>query len=344
MIQSNFGNMGSFEVLVREGNRLRHYWRNNEISSHPWTRGALFGSDIDSAPAMIQSSFGNMGNFEVVVKEGEQLRHYWRNNDASGLPWNRGVLFGSNVDSAPAMIQSNFGNMGNFEVVVKEGEQLRHYWRNNDASGLPWNSGVLFGSNVDSAPAMIQSNYGNMGNFEVVVKEGEQLRHYWRNNDISSHPWNRGALFSDHITLEPSLIQSGFGNMGNFEVVTKRGNCFVHFWRNNDSGSGWSDEKQTHVEVRLVILQQRRRKLGSWGRFQTSETGKLQLPAQGSTIAFHGVLELLMNGYGQAAPLLHLTLFMPLMVGRRLLMGTVNARSEKSHYGLILMGARMDHE
>ena len=98
---------------------------------------------------LIQGNFGQKGNFELVVREGDKLRHYWRNNDASGLPWNKGALFGDGVDSTPAMIQGNFGQKGNFELVVREGERIRHYWRNNDASGLPWNKGALFGDGVD---------------------------------------------------------------------------------------------------------------------------------------------------------------------------------------------------
>jgi hypothetical protein len=145
----------------------------------------------------IQSNFGTKGNFEVVVREGDKLRHYWRNNDAAGTPWTAGPLFGANVDSAPALIQSNFGTKGNFEVAVREGTQLRHYWRNNDAAGTPWTAGPLFGSNVDSAPALIQSNFGTKGNFEVAVRQGIQLRHYWRNND--EYPWTAGPLFGEHV-------------------------------------------------------------------------------------------------------------------------------------------------
>jgi hypothetical protein len=252
MTQGNFGNMGNFELVVREGNKLRLYWRNNDAAGVPWTKGVLFGDNVDSAPAMIQSNFGNMGNFELVVREGNKLRHYWRNNDAAGVPWTKGVLFGDNVNSAPSMIQSNFGNTGNFELVVREGNKLRLYWRNNGVAGFPWTKGVLFGDNVNSAPAMIQSNFGNMGNFELVVREGDKLRHYWRNNDAAGVPWNVGVLFGDHITSVLSFIQGGFGNIGNFELLAKRGNCLTHFWRNNDAaGLPWSEEIQTHAVVPL---------------------------------------------------------------------------------------------
>jgi hypothetical protein len=30
------------------------------------------------------------------------------------------------------MIQSNFGQRDNFELLTKEGNQLRHYWCNNN--------------------------------------------------------------------------------------------------------------------------------------------------------------------------------------------------------------------
>ena len=97
---------------------------------------------------------------------------------------------------------------------------------------------------------MIQGKFGDRGNFELAVREGNKLRHYWRANDASGLPWHKGVLFGDHITYQPSFIQGNFGDRGNFELLTKRGNCLVHFWRNNDaSGLPWSGEIQTHAVV-----------------------------------------------------------------------------------------------
>lgn len=74
----------------------------------------------------VQSAFGQHGNFEMVVPEGERLAHYWRDNDAPGVPWHRDVndviaapslaAVTKNALKAAAMLQSNFG--GNFEAVV----------------------------------------------------------------------------------------------------------------------------------------------------------------------------------------------------------------------------------
>lgn len=248
LIQSTYGTQGNFELLFREGSRLRHYWRGNDTNGLPWKQGVLFGSKVGSAPAMIQSTFGNVGNFEVVVKEGTQLRHYWRDNDHPNKPWHRGVLFGKGVSSAPALIQSNYGYVGNFEVVVREGSRLRHYWRDNDHPDKPWHQGNLFGKNATLDPAFIQGNFGYAGNFEVLYVENERLRHYWRDNNGPQFPWKAGVRFSDHVTCSPSLIQGNFGRKGNFEVVTRRGDCWVHFWRNNDSsGLSWSDEILLHT-------------------------------------------------------------------------------------------------
>lgn len=108
IIQSNFGTQGNFEVVVLEGGQPVHYWRANDDSVHPWSRGRSFGSGATGAPALIQSNFGSKGNFEVVVREGSQLRHYWRDNDETTLSWHQGALFGNNVASDPCLIQSNF--------------------------------------------------------------------------------------------------------------------------------------------------------------------------------------------------------------------------------------------
>jgi hypothetical protein len=108
--------------------------------------------------AIIQSNFGKPGNYEMVVKEGRKLVHYWRANydrlkdvsywtpeeardDYSVCPWYKSQEFGAHVGSRPSLLQSNFGRCGNFELLVTEKGRLRHYWRDNDCSGLPWKQG-----------------------------------------------------------------------------------------------------------------------------------------------------------------------------------------------------------
>ena len=70
------------------------------------------------------------------------LAHFWRDNDAAGLPWHGPTPFGSSdVYDAVALIQSNFSTAGsgpgNLEVIAHTGNRLDHYWR-DDANPFPW--------------------------------------------------------------------------------------------------------------------------------------------------------------------------------------------------------------
>jgi hypothetical protein len=73
-IQSTYGKQGNFEMVVPEGSRLVHYWRDNDAAGFPWhegsdvkaasRKGALTAETVKGA-TMLQSSFG--GNLEVVA-------------------------------------------------------------------------------------------------------------------------------------------------------------------------------------------------------------------------------------------------------------------------------------
>ena len=105
---------------------------------------------------MSTAFFQNKANnaFELVVREGSQLRHYW----FAGNNWQQGQLFGSNVTGDPVMFQNIDGF--NYELVAREGSQLRHYWFPY-GSGRPWQQGQLFGSNVTGDPVMFQDRVPN---------------------------------------------------------------------------------------------------------------------------------------------------------------------------------------
>jgi hypothetical protein len=144
------------------------------------------------------------------------------------------VITPPSCQACPALIQSDFGASGNFEVVLWEASSLRHYWRDSDLPNLPWHQGPLFGENIASAPALIQSSFGN---FEVVVREGSRLRHYYRDNNAPGLPWHQGSLFGENIASAPALIQSSFGN---FEVVVREGSRLRHYYRDNNApGLPW---------------------------------------------------------------------------------------------------------
>jgi hypothetical protein len=79
---------------------------------------------------MIQSTYGVQGNFELVAPMADGgLAHFWRNNDAPGLPWSGPTRFGRGSISAVSLFQGNFGAPGNLELVAREGARLAFYWR-----------------------------------------------------------------------------------------------------------------------------------------------------------------------------------------------------------------------
>jgi hypothetical protein len=225
----------------------------------PIVTGAIGGS------ALIQSNFmgpNPIGNFEVLVNVNGGLQHWWANNSAiyrsdywhqgnGGNPiGNQGKPI-TGVIGSPALIQSNFGRQGNFEVLVNVNGGLQHWWRNNDATNVDtaWtqgNQGNSIVTGVMGSPALIQSNFGRQGNFEVLVNVNGGLQHWWRNNDATNvdTAWtqgNQGNSIVEGVVGSPALIQSNFGNKGNFEVMVlvqtqiQPSNQLFHWWRNNDA-------------------------------------------------------------------------------------------------------------
>jgi hypothetical protein len=241
-IQSRFGNQGNFEVVLpeRRAGGLVHYWRNNDEPTFPWSGPSPFGTGLGEVDgvSLIESNYGSPGNLEIVAVAGGQLVHFWRDS-----VWNGPITIAGSVAGGPGFIQSRFGTQGNFEVVVPTvSGGLTHYFRNNDDSNLPWIQSTSFGEAIGAvnAVSLIQSNFGDPGNLEVVASASGQLFYFWRDSG-PSFSWN-GPFALPVNGLLPSLIQSRFGAKGNFELVVQMASGgLAHYSRNNDDpNSPWS--------------------------------------------------------------------------------------------------------
>jgi len=253
LIQSNFtssGNgAGNLEVVARSGNRLDFYWR-DDVAPFTWHGPIAFETGVAGTHGLIQGNFGVMGNFEMVVPlAAGGLAHFWRDNDAPGLPWNGPIPFGSSDTYASvALIQSNFtssGNgAGNLEVVARSGNRLDFYWR-DDVAPFTWHGPIAFETGVTGDPTFIQSRFGRMGNFEMVVPlAAGGLAHFWRDNDAPGLPWNGPIPFGSSDTYAAvTLIQSNFSSSGNgpgnLEVVARSGNRLDFYWRDDATSFTW---------------------------------------------------------------------------------------------------------
>ena len=229
--------------------------------------GSMIQSSINYFPAQSEYPSTNHGNFEVVVQEGRNLVHYWRDNTQSlveywpskpltigpdGAPkqwspngrpsegWQRAQTISDKATGPGCIIQSDFkhGNSkdGNFEVVVQEGRDYVHYWLDTSNPGTTWQRAQTISDKATGPGCIIQSNLGGIhGNFEVVVQEGRDLVHYWLDTSNPGTTWQRAQTISDKATGPGCLIQDSHGE---FQVVVLEGNNLVHYWRENTNPPG----------------------------------------------------------------------------------------------------------
>jgi len=196
---------------------------------NPWTKADPFivSTKATAEASFIQSNVGaSSNNFEAVVLEGSNLVHYCKDNSTPGNKWNPMAVISSHASSAGCIIQSTLGaSSNNFEVVVLEGSNLVHYYRDNSipADGSPptyaWSPKptATISSQAVSSASLIQSDLGaSHNNFEVVVLEAgglgsqqDNLVHYYRDNGDASPVVYEAVLAELHTqVLRQRLTQN----------------------------------------------------------------------------------------------------------------------------------------
>lgn len=74
---------------------------------------------------------------------------------ANQRPWNDGVFGPGGCDGVPGFVQGDYGAPGNFEVVVSNGGQLQHLWRD----GAGWHEAPRFGGGILRAgPSLVHES------------------------------------------------------------------------------------------------------------------------------------------------------------------------------------------
>ncbi len=195
---------------------------------------------------LLQGTWGQRGNFELVLPQGERIVHYARMNDAPAFPWihvadlplphlllegDDGHVAQSgrvaNLPMGASLIQSTFNapeNPGNFELAVRMRDALRpgddqadwlaSYYFDSVARAWRGPFRITLGDAaigyVSGDPALIQSTWGGRpGNFELVVPQGDRLVHYSRLNDRDAHPW----LHVADLPVPALLLEDGHGHV-----------------------------------------------------------------------------------------------------------------------------------
>lgn len=204
---------------------------------------------FSGVPSMIWSTYGNRGNFDLVVPlSSGGMAHYWRDNDNEALPWQGPEIFGREAGMiyGVSLIQSNFGERGNLEIVAVDvgGNNLMHFWRDSGPS-YDWHGPNKISKDTlvplfSGSPAMIQSRSGQRGNFEVVVARAEGgFSHYWRDNDDPELAWHGPFDFAADAGIfnAATMIQSNFED--HLEMVARSGDELFFLWRGSDIGAEW---------------------------------------------------------------------------------------------------------
>jgi hypothetical protein len=245
-IQGTYDNPGNLEGIARIGDGLAYFYstnygtppRSDTLTWHGPYPLAIENSinnqcsrervnGISGNPVLIQSTFGNNRNFELVVPRANGgFNHYFRDNDdiyclsahqgvvpkpPPPLPWKLGQEV-TNIDGhelghidAISLIQSDFAAPpGNLEVVARMADGLVSFWSTGSylphTNNFTWNGPLAVSvagvpvSRISGNPVLIQSKRGrNHRNFELVVPRVDHgFNHYYRDNDDEHYPWKLG--------------------------------------------------------------------------------------------------------------------------------------------------------
>lgn len=269
----------NFELFVKVGSNVEHWYRENADAKMPWFRVGLvrstdvyrdtFHDDALDCPAAVYSSFNR--DFELVYRSSYRyLRHVYY-DQSSGL-WNDATLLGpQDPVGIPGFIQSNRGAPGDFEVVVVTQDGRAHHWtKHNSAPWVrtpgTWYEQQVFGTDLAyGGPALVQSKLGTAGSPEnglgelhyVATTTGGQMRHFSR--PTSSSGWSQIDVFGQNATGGPCLIEGTYGagndaGIGNFELcVPVAGGQIEHWWRYNTSPGPWNKSAVFGADVRRVV-------------------------------------------------------------------------------------------
>lgn len=148
-----------------------------------------------------------------------------------------GIMFDAErIVRPPAFNRRKLGDEEWFEFVAPlKGGGLGHWRQNNDHRGLHWFGPMVFEREQFGAVSMIHSRYNVL---EMVARKGDQLVHFWRDEQFGSEKWIAQDVFANGTKGSIAFIESSHGN---FEVVAPLiAGGLGHWWRNNNApGHPW---------------------------------------------------------------------------------------------------------
>ncbi|MGH9227081.1 MAG: galactose oxidase-like domain-containing protein [Acidimicrobiales bacterium] len=274
LIQSNFGPLGNLEVVAREGGKLVHAPRDDGGTWRWKTPAPLPGTTSTTGfPAFVQRrpAGASKGNFEVVapLPSGGGLGHWFRDNDAPGLPWTGPTPFADGPFAGAAMVHGTAS--GHLEVVARVDDRLEHWWQDDQWA---WHGGAVIGTGVMGNHDLCQTSYtfAEAGHYEVVAPlAAGGLGHWWADPAAPGLAWHGPEQFGAGDVLAVGLIQSRHWNL---EVVARFADRLEHWWR--DGTAPWAWHGPTVFWDKPV--------------FVDAQHGRCDLPYETGAVAIHAAL------------------------------------------------------
>ncbi|AUX28696.1 MULTISPECIES: alpha/beta hydrolase [Sorangium] len=214
LIQSNFGDPGHLEAVVRAGDRLAALWC-APAREPSWSAPRFFAEGAAGDPALLQGASGGRGNFELVVPHARGgIAHYHRDNDTAELGWHGPAIFGAELGrfEAVAMVQRGAGAPGapgDLEVVARIGDRLVMFRR---PPGAAWQGPEEVVSGVRGTPALFRSASGGEGALELFAPLAGVGLAWWRRGDGAP-----GARFRG-----PTVFATALGRCEAVSVIESR--------------------------------------------------------------------------------------------------------------------------
>jgi len=274
---SNGATRNNFELFIKRGSFVEHWWREHSVGTLPWRRAGEVrnsdewagwkGGDALDCPAVVQSTFNR--NFELIYRStGNRLRHihfdqafgWWIDDDVFGPGDPVGI---------PGFVQGNRGTPGDFEVVIlTRSGTLQHWTKHNSTPWTrppgTWYLRQTFGSSIGhGGPALVQSRLGISAELEegrgelhyVATGVNGQMQHYRR---PAGGTWSLAGSFGAGITSAPCMIESQFGSdteieVGNIELCVAADGRIEHWWRDNGAQGPWQRSAVFGADVRRVV-------------------------------------------------------------------------------------------
>jgi hypothetical protein len=233
LIQSNYGTNGHFDAVGRYGDRLVHYWRDNDDPFQPWTRTETFAQGVRGTPSLKQGLTGAQGDFELVVPLATGgLGHYRRLNDVGGGTWVGPVVFGAaeGVFDDAALI---FNRDVELEVVARIGDRLAHFVQ----TGGVWGPPEYFATGVSGAPGFALGRFALTS--EVVAPLASGGLGHWQRTYFNTFSWFGPEVFA---TNEGNFHSAAliYSNYPNLEVVGQQCGRMLHYWTPLFGPNPWS--------------------------------------------------------------------------------------------------------